>query len=153
MQSVTSGTAIKSSYQPLPTHAVPAAKQIHKDHLLTAGHLVQKSRRGRVRLCWLAPQQFENLIRTTARRGFCLTVPTPGTFERPGSPCNPNGSEFISSYNRSAATYGEAARHTASRMVLRCCQGCVLDPLIRLGINHMVAQEGCQSQMHISGAM
>ena len=29
----------------------------------------------------------------------------------------------------------------------------VSDPLIRLGDNHMVAQEGCQNQMHISGFM
>ena len=75
------GLRSESSYQPLPTHAVPTAKQIHKDHFLTAGHLVLSSRRGRVRLCWLAPQQFENLIRTTANQGFSLTAPTPGIFE------------------------------------------------------------------------
>ena len=71
----------------------------------------------------------------------------------PAHATSPTGNEFSSSYNRSAATYGEAARHMVSRMVLRRCQGCVLDPLIRLGDNHMVAQEGCQNQMHISGAM
>ena len=109
------GLRSESSYQHLSLKHMPSAttRQIHKDHLLAA----TGPNRGRVWLCWLRPQQFENRTGNNDGSGFPHHRPSPRQFEKlHATALNLTANYAISGY------YGEAARHIVSRMVLRRLQ-------------------------------
>ena len=75
-----------------------------------------------------------------------------------GTPAHANNYLPATHLNLAAARYDQKAAklsHAAGSSVIWYFASWigVSDPLIRLGDNHMVAQEGCQNQMHISGFM